>query len=466
MISARRVIVSVRASAARSRASTGPFQATASSASRCSVSPAARASAECMFTQYAQPFSCEARSRTSSRSRASKPTGEAFGGGAVQAAHGGGKRRRMAVEVETDRDLGVWCRHGSYAKRISAHDYDPVHVEIVGHRRRRPAPRRRRRRVAGALERGIPGRASGRALPRDTAPLLRALARDLGRRGTPSPRRTPSSWRRAGSRAGRAPGHASPSIPGRTAGAERPSPAAPPRVRPAAGPPPDLASIPRATPGSRPRAARCGGAVRRAGYGEPRGSTELRTATRRVPRPRPRRRRLTGTDRRLYRPRQGLSLVRVRPGHDLGGGGVRPRGPPAGARRLAAAGRRGRGRRLRVGRWRRRAPRPPTSSRSASTPHHPPARGRGVGAVDRRRRGRGRLRRRVPLRPPTVGALQALAPDMSLYPGTASRSLAPACASAGSRFPPLLDPVLARGRTETGRARRAADARRADRAGG
>ena len=70
----RRVSASVSASAARSRSSKNGLSCHAATAKmRRSCSPAFCASTECMSTQKAQPLIWEARMRTSSRRRGSKP---------------------------------------------------------------------------------------------------------------------------------------------------------------------------------------------------------------------------------------------------------------------------------------------------------------------------------------------------------------------------------------------------------
>ena len=73
-VCAASVIDSVSASADRSRSVKNGVSCHAASAyRRCSVSPAARASLVCMSTQYAQPLSCDALVRISSRNRLSIP---------------------------------------------------------------------------------------------------------------------------------------------------------------------------------------------------------------------------------------------------------------------------------------------------------------------------------------------------------------------------------------------------------
>jgi hypothetical protein len=73
-VSATRVSDSVHSSAARSRLlKKGVSRQTATVARRRSPSPAFRASATCRSMQYAQPLTCEARSRTSSTSGRSSP---------------------------------------------------------------------------------------------------------------------------------------------------------------------------------------------------------------------------------------------------------------------------------------------------------------------------------------------------------------------------------------------------------
>ena len=83
--------------------------------SRCSVSPTARASLVCMSMQYAQPFSCEARTRISSRSFGSMPGPVEFlGRRLVEMRERAGEPRRVLVEVEPGRGRGgvrgVCCR--------------------------------------------------------------------------------------------------------------------------------------------------------------------------------------------------------------------------------------------------------------------------------------------------------------------------------------------------------------------
>ncbi len=73
--SASHVTASVQASAARSRGvKNGASSQAATAYSRCSVSPAARASIVCMSRQKAQWLSCDARTRTSSSSAGSSGT--------------------------------------------------------------------------------------------------------------------------------------------------------------------------------------------------------------------------------------------------------------------------------------------------------------------------------------------------------------------------------------------------------
>ena len=183
---------------------------------------------------------------------------------------------------------------------------------------------------AGSARAGPPGCAPGRASATgDTAPLL-PVARGRPRARAEHRRRGVRPARGGGvarGPAGRRDARCAPSG-GRTAGPERSAAASSAPVRPPAGRPrPHRVPARRLARGRAPCAAR--GAVRRARLRRPARTHRAADCARRVPRPRPWRRRLTGTDRRLHRPRSGTVPGQSRPGHDLGGRGVRPRRPPA-----------------------------------------------------------------------------------------------------------------------------------------
>ena len=103
---------SVNPSAARSRSvKNGDSRQTETAMTRCMVSPAARASEEWESTQYEQPFSWEARSRTSSRRAVGKPDAiQLTGCRGVQMAQRLGERGHGGVDVKADGDACERCR--------------------------------------------------------------------------------------------------------------------------------------------------------------------------------------------------------------------------------------------------------------------------------------------------------------------------------------------------------------------
>src|SRR5882757_5257476 len=250
---------------------------------RCSVSPMARASLVCISMQYAQPLSCEARMRTSSRSLGSNSTRSSSLVAALsrwliareKPAACASKSSRTGISVVFSvvvMSFNLWgdrprVRSNSMADTWATSGID-LHLDLTG--------RRVRAGLEDALREAI---ATGRLLPSTALPSSRALARDLGiARNTVAEaygQLVAEGWltaqRGSGTRVAdrRTPAAALP--PAATAELARPRY----NLRPGS---PDLSAFPRQEWLAAARRALAGAPAVALGYGDPRGRPELRLA--------------------------------------------------------------------------------------------------------------------------------------------------------------------------------------------
>ena len=292
--------------------------------------------------QYAQPLSCEARIRTSSRSRGSMPTRSSSRVAALSrwdiARENAG---RGAVEVEPDGDLvsivvmAPPCAPDRPTGKVH------FRAGIMGHFRGRPAPRPGRDARAGRAGAGAAGRRCG---PGGCAPApgCRRPGRwppTCGSPATRSPRRT-GSW---SPRAGWSPGRAR--APGWRTGSRRrrrrPAPAAGPARPPGTACARARPTSPRSRgrPGWRRPAGAGDGAGRRVRLRRPARPARAAPGAGRLPGPGPRRARRRRADRGLRRLHPGARAA-LRGGTGRRGAArwrPRPRCQPATGELVAAA---------------------------------------------------------------------------------------------------------------------------------